>query len=187
MMRITVVLIFKSRGEDFVVGLEDVLAVFYLYFVGGILVDALDAELIHPLLIIKQFVNLGAALANLFSLLGQHHSHFLLPLLLTLLGGTEHLHELLMLSPFLRGKSPCCCFHNRIFLYLSAAKLRFSENKTKKFFLFLPSVSNFALFLQRKDTHYSPILQSLEEKYPFVSVCQRTLEPNAEPCLHELC
>ena len=34
---------------------------------------------------------------------------------------------------------------------------------------------NFALFLQRKDTHYSPILQSLEEKYPFVSVCQRSL------------
>jgi hypothetical protein len=91
-----------------------------------------------------------------------------------------------MLSPFLSGKSPCCCFHNRTFLYLSAAKLRFSENKTKKFFLFLPSVrislalctfrsKNFALFLQRKDTHYSPILQSLEEKYPFVSVCQRSL------------
>jgi hypothetical protein len=107
-----------------------------------------------------------------------------------LLGGTEHLHELLMLSPFLSGKSPCCCFHNRIFLYLSAAKLRFSEDKTKKFFLFLSSVrislalctfrsKNFALFLQRKDTHYSPILQSLEEKYPFVSVCQRSREPNA--------
>ena len=128
---------------------------------------------------------LGAALANLFSLLGQHHSHFLLPLLLTLLGGTELLHELLMLSPFLSGKSPCCCFHNRIFLYLSAAKLRFSEDKTKKFFLFLSSVSNFALFLQRKDTtifrhsrqknYQFSIVNYQLPKYPFVSVCQRTM------------
>jgi hypothetical protein len=40
-----------------------------------------------------------------------------------LLGGTEHLHELLMLSPFLRSKSPCRCFHNRIFLRFHGAKI----------------------------------------------------------------
>lgn len=73
------------------------------------------------LLVIKKFINLGTALTNLLSFLGQHHSHLLLPLLLALLGSTEHLHELLVLRPFLCSKS-LCCFHNRRCLFVYGGK-----------------------------------------------------------------
>jgi len=64
-------------------------------------------------LFFKKFINLFTALANLFGFLGQRRFHLCLPLVLALLAGTEHLHELCVFHPVLSGKMLCRCFHNR--------------------------------------------------------------------------